>query len=202
MDDDEHGRLAPSTPSTDSGLALGTDGTRTLLSDYLARWPSQLPAQAPVEIQPATPDTPMSPPSTGLSTPSRLSIYDHHDNLGMALHPLLVHLAVTYERSDRYLTALLDRLSLLERSMFPDDAPPRPPTDEERSMLVSISATRTLVRYFEQNLYGRDRQRERRPRTGEVADAIEVLADLCDSAGLGEDVQKSVLAVGSSIRDS
>jgi hypothetical protein len=188
---------------------LGPAGTRSLLDDYNARY-SGTPPTLPIGPFGSTPSTlghgsgfstPTSLPAIsrpGSTRPVKLSVYDIHDQLEVLLRPLLAYLAVTSERSDRYLHSLLERLTQTENHLFPNTPERKTVTEAQRSLLVGIDATRTLMRYCEMGMY----EKGARPRIGEVAEAIECLGDLCVSVGLGEDVKKGCFTLASAIRMS
>lgn len=123
-------------------------------------------------------------------------MYDHQDHLYVAIQPLLQHLNVESHRTDRYLTALLTKLDSIEKAVETGIAARQPPTEEQRTLLVGISATRTLIRYFERDMFGR----ARRPRTGEVSDCIDTLAEICDALGLPDTTAHNLRLVASQIR--
>jgi len=190
-------------------LASGPDGTRSLLDDYNARY-SGTPPTAPIGPFSNTPpslgqssgfSSPISLPdiSRPASTrPVKLSVYDIHDQLEVLLQPLLAYLAVSSERSDRYLHSLLDRLIQTEHHLFPNTPERTLVTDAQQQLLVGIDATRTLVRYCERDMH----EKGARPRIGEVVEAIESLGGMCLSVGLGEDVRTGCLKLASAIRDN
>lgn len=142
---------------------------------------------------------PISPPtaSTASSSVQQSSRHDHHDSLSFALQPLLQHLDVQIVRTDRYLTPLLATLESIEKAVDTGIASRQPPTDEQQTLLVGISATRTLVRYFEQDLFGK----ARRPRTGEVAECIETLGEMCDELHLPGTTGQDLRLVAGQIRE-
>jgi hypothetical protein len=195
--------------SSELELASGPDGTRSLLDDYNARY-SGTPHTMPVGPFSNTP--PSLGQGSGFSTPTslsaisrpgstrpvRLSAYDIHDQLEVLLRPLLTYLAVTSERSDRYLHSLLERLIQTESHLFPNTPERTTVTDAQQNLLVGIDATRTLMRYCEMGMY----EKGVRPRIGEVAEAIECLGDLCVSVGLGDDVRRGCLTLAQAVRMS
>ena len=190
-------------------LASGPDGSRSLLDDYNARF-SGTPHMA--ALGPFSNTPPSLGQSSGFSTPTslsaisrpgstrpvKLSVYDIHDQLGVLLQPLLTYLAVTSERSDRYLHSLLDRLIQTESHLFPNTPERTLVTDAQQQLLVGIDAMRTLVRYCERDMY----EKGASPRIGEVVEAIESLGGMCLSVGLGEDVRTGCLKLASAIRDN
>jgi hypothetical protein len=197
--------------SNPSGLELasGPDGTRSLLDDYNARY-SGIPHT--VHIGPFSNTPPSLGQGSGFSTPTslpaisrpgstrpvKLSVYDIHDQLEVLLQSLLTYLAVTSQRSDRYLHSLLERLIQTESHLFPNTPERTTVTDAQQNLLMGIDATRTLMRYCEMGMY----EKGARPRIGEVAEAIECLGDLCVSVGLGEDVRRGCLNLASAVRMS
>lgn len=140
-----------------------------------------------------------SPPasSTTSSTPLQSSVDDHHDHLALAIQPLLRHLNVDPPIPDRYLTALVHQLESIEKAVDTGIAARQPPSDEQRALLVGISATRTLVKFFERDLF----DQSRRPRTGEVGDCICTLAEICDALGLGETISRDLKLIAGHIRN-
>lgn len=110
----------------------------------------------------------------------------------------MTYVAVTSTRSDRYLHALLERLTQTENHLFPNTSERTTITDAQQNLLVGIDATRTLMRYCEMGMY----EKGARPRIGEVAEAIEALGELCLSVGLGEDVREGCLMLARTVRMS
>jgi len=191
------------------GLASGPDGTRSLLDDYNARY-SGTPPTMPIGPFSSTP--PSLGHGSGFSTPTsssaisrpgstrqvKISVYDIHDQLAVLLQPLLTYLAVTSERSDRFLQSLLERLIQTESHLFPNTPERTLVTDAQQQLLVGIDATRTLVRYCERDMY----EQGARPRIGEVVEAIESLGGMCFSVGLGDDIRTNCLELASAVRVS
>ena len=198
-------------PTTASGaeLAPGPDGTRSLANDYWTRYSGTTSA---IPVQPFSNTPPSLESSSGFSTPTelqsahrekpvrptKLSVYDVHDQLEVLLQPLMTYVVVTSPGSDRYLHSLLDRLIQTESHLFPNRPERTTVTDAQQSLLVGIDATRTLMRYCEADMY----RKGPRPRVGEVAEAIESLGDLCFSIGLGEEVRQGCLSLASIVRAS
>lgn len=190
--------LVPNGPTSHPFMPpILPQSTRTLLDDYLSRYPS-LPTSG--DITPASPSSAVSS-RPGLSSnlspsPSSHTVLDQYDQLIIALQPLLQHLDVIAPTSDRHLTTLHDKLRQTEKTVENGIAARQAPTDEQRILLEGINATRTLARYFERSLF----DRERKPRVGQVAEAIEDIASMYQALGLDEGARRELLSIASDLR--
>ena len=123
-------------------------------------------------------------------------MYDQYDHLILALQPIILHLHVTSPTSDRILTTLHEMLRSTEKAVETGIAARQPPTDEQRILLEGISATRILARYFERSLF----DRERAPRLGQVVEAIEDMALMCQALGLGDVARRNLVIVANQLK--
>jgi hypothetical protein len=193
-------------------LAPGPDGKRSLLSDYLARYSGgicydiQPEPFAPIVNSNMAHSSGFSTPTSLVSsssrntpaTPTKLSLYDIHDQLEHLLEPLTAYLSVQPSRSDRFLQALLARLVELDKNLFPNSPERTTICDDQKKMLLGIDATRTLVRYCERDLY----DRSPKPRVGAVVEAIEALGDFCLDLGLDEMSRQELRRLATAVRVS
>jgi hypothetical protein len=132
---------------------------------------------------------------TKSATP-RISEVDLHARLINALAPLFRHLGIDNPRPDRFLATLLETLLDLDNSVYPDNGD-RVPIDSDRQiLLIAIDGTRTLARYCERPLF----DKSRKPRLGDVAEAIEAVKGLVGAYGLGGEVAASCQELAALVR--
>lgn len=81
------------------------------------------------------------------------------------------------------IASIIDKLATIESTLSMSAQQSRP-SDDQVHLLRAIAAFRTLQRYADYDVYSR----ARRPRVGEVAEALTCLASLLTSLGLADEI--------------